>query len=116
MIAEDTLLEGAWYALEQAGKLMADKGKGFSYDSSKHIMWGEKEVDSLLGKLIVWDHSREAAINRMIRALNELRVEGLATTKPLHLALAADPEVRAGDFHTRWLEPWLEQNLHKLNS
>jgi acetyl-CoA carboxylase, biotin carboxylase subunit len=72
--------------------------------------------DSLLGKLIVWDSSREAAINRMIRALNELRVEGLATTKPLHLALAADPDVRAGAFHTRWLEPWLEQNLDKLNS
>jgi acetyl-CoA carboxylase, biotin carboxylase subunit len=72
--------------------------------------------DSLLGKLIVWDATREAAINRMIRALNELRIEGLATTKPLHLALAADPEVRAGTFHTRWLEPWLEQNLDKLNS
>lgn len=72
--------------------------------------------DSLLGKLIVWDTSREAAINRMIRALNELRIEGLATTKSLHLALAADPEVRAGAFHTRWLEPWLEQNLDKLNS
>ncbi len=72
--------------------------------------------DSLLGKLIVWDNSRKAAIERMIRALNELRVEGLATTKPLHLALAADPDVRAGNFHTRWLEPWLEQNLDKLNS
>jgi acetyl-CoA carboxylase, biotin carboxylase subunit len=72
--------------------------------------------DSLLGKLIVWDTTREAAINRMIRALNELHVEGLATTKPLHLALAADPDVCAGDFHTRWLEPWLEQNLEKLNS
>ena len=72
--------------------------------------------DSLLGKLIVWDTTREAAINRMIRALNELRVEGLATTKPLHLALAADPDVRAGAFHTRWLEPWLEHNLDKLIS
>jgi acetyl-CoA carboxylase, biotin carboxylase subunit len=72
--------------------------------------------DSLLGKLIVWDRTREAAIDRIIRALNELRVEGLATTKPLHLALAADAEVRAGAFHTRWLEPWLEQNLDKLNS
>ena len=72
--------------------------------------------DSLLGKLIVWDNSRDAAINRMIRALHELRVEGLATTKPLHLALAADAEVRAGAFHTRWLEPWLETNLDKLKS
>jgi acetyl-CoA carboxylase, biotin carboxylase subunit len=30
------------------------------------------------------------------------------TTAALHLALATDPEIRAGDFHTRWLESWLE--------
>ncbi len=72
--------------------------------------------DSLLGKLIVWDETRQAAINRMARALDELEVGGLKTTKPLHQLLAADPQVRAGQFHTRWLEPWLEQNAHKLSS
>ena len=72
--------------------------------------------DSLLGKLIVWDESRDAAINRMARALAELEVGGLNTTKPLHQLLAADPEVRAAQFHTRWLEPWLEHNGHRLNS
>lgn len=70
--------------------------------------------DSLLGKLIVWDETREAAITRMARALSELEVGGLATTKPLHQALARDPGVRAGLFHTRWLEPWLEKNADKL--
>ena len=29
--------------------------------------------------------------------------------------LAADPAVAKADFHTRWLEPWLEANAHKLN-
>jgi acetyl-CoA carboxylase biotin carboxylase subunit len=72
--------------------------------------------DSLLGKLIVWDESREAAIARMSRALAELEVGGLNTTKPLHQLLAADPSVAKADFHTRWLEPWLEANAHKLNS
>ncbi len=72
--------------------------------------------DSLLGKLIVWDETREAAINRMIRALDELDVGGLKTTKPLHQLLATDGNVRAADFHTRWLEPWLEANAHKLIS
>jgi acetyl-CoA carboxylase biotin carboxylase subunit len=72
--------------------------------------------DSLLGKLIVWDETRERAITRMARALDELAVEGLSTTKPLHQLLARDPSVRAADFHTRWLEPWLEANAHKLNS
>jgi acetyl-CoA carboxylase, biotin carboxylase subunit len=64
--------------------------------------------DSLLGKLIVWDVTREAAIKRLVRALGELKVEGVPTTATLHLALATDPDVRAGHFHTRWLESWLE--------
>jgi acetyl-CoA carboxylase biotin carboxylase subunit len=72
--------------------------------------------DSLLGKLIVWDETRDAAITRMARALAELDVGGLNTTKPLHELLAADPSVRAADFHTRWLEPWLERNAARLNS
>ena len=70
--------------------------------------------DSLLGKLIVWDETRAAAITRMARALGELEVGGLPTTKPLHQALARDAGVQAGQFHTRWLEPWLEQNADKL--
>ena len=72
--------------------------------------------DSLLGKLVVWDESRPAAIARLKRALHELQMGGLKTTKPLHLALADDAGVQAGDFHTRWLEPWLEQNADKLTA
>ena len=72
--------------------------------------------DSLLGKLIVWDDTRHAAIARMSRALGELEVGGLKTTKPLHQLLASDATVRAAQFHTRWLEPWLEANAHRLNS
>jgi acetyl-CoA carboxylase biotin carboxylase subunit len=70
--------------------------------------------DSLLGKLIVWDETRERAIDRMKRALGELDIGGLKTTKPLHLLLADDAAVRQGQFHTRWLEPWLEANATKL--
>jgi acetyl-CoA carboxylase biotin carboxylase subunit len=70
--------------------------------------------DSLLGKLIVWDETRAQAIARMARALGELEVGGLPTTKPLHQALARDAEVQAGKFHTRWLEPWLDQNADRL--
>ncbi len=72
--------------------------------------------DSLLGKLIVWDETRAAAIDRMKRALGELEVGGLKTTQPLHVLLADDASVRSGDFHTRWLEPWLEKNAHRLSS
>ena len=70
--------------------------------------------DSLLAKLIVWDEDRASALARMTRALDELQVDGLPTTKPLHQALALDADVQAGAFHTQWLEPWLELNLDKL--
>ena len=63
--------------------------------------------DSLLGKLVVWDETREAALARLRRALAELRIDGLVTTAPLHAALARDPAVLAGEVHTRWLEAWL---------
>src|SRR5439155_10788297 len=41
--------------------------------------------DSLLAKLIVWDETRDAAIGRGIRALGELEVEGLPTTREVAL-------------------------------
>jgi acetyl-CoA carboxylase biotin carboxylase subunit len=72
--------------------------------------------DSLLGKLIVWDETRDDAIARLKRALRELDIGGLKTTKPLHQLLADDPQVREGNFHTRWLEPWLEANASRLSS
>ncbi len=70
--------------------------------------------DSLLGKLIVHDETREAAIERLHRALMEFDVGALKTTKPLFLVLARDGSVRSGAFHTRWLEQWLEVNASRL--
>ncbi len=64
--------------------------------------------DSLLGKLIVWDETRGEAIARLTRALGELEIVGISTTKSLHQALARDPDVAIAAFHTRWLEGWLE--------
>jgi acetyl-CoA carboxylase biotin carboxylase subunit len=70
--------------------------------------------DSLLGKLIVHDEDRPSAIARMARALGELEIRGVPTTRALHLALAADPDVAAGRFDTTWLERWLETNADTL--
>ncbi|MBW8448201.1 MAG: acetyl-CoA carboxylase biotin carboxylase subunit [Arenimonas sp.] len=67
--------------------------------------------DSLLGKLIVWGETRDACIARLAEALDNLEIRGLATTIPLHQALAADPSVASGDVHTRFLEPWLETDF-----
>lgn len=63
--------------------------------------------DSLLGKLVVHAPTRDAAIDLLISALDQLEIGGIKTTKALHLALARDTAVRADDIHTQWLEPWL---------
>jgi acetyl-CoA carboxylase biotin carboxylase subunit len=60
--------------------------------------------DSLIGKLMVWDSNREQTIARGRRALEELRIEGIKTTTPLHLQLLDDDNVRSGEFHTEYLE------------
>ncbi|WP_133645556.1 acetyl-CoA carboxylase biotin carboxylase subunit [Paraburkholderia flava] len=63
--------------------------------------------DSLLAKLIVLDESRPAALARLERALRELHIGGVKTTAPLHRALVADEDVRAGRYHTSFLEAWM---------
>jgi len=63
--------------------------------------------DSLIAKLLVWAPTRDQALRRGRRALEELRIEGVATTIPLHLRLVEDERVAAGDFHTGYLEQLL---------
>jgi acetyl-CoA carboxylase biotin carboxylase subunit len=65
--------------------------------------------DSLLGKLIVWDETRERALARLRGALGELEVEGIPTTIPLHRWLAGHPDVARYAVHTGWLEALLAE-------
>ncbi|MCL6593118.1 MAG: acetyl-CoA carboxylase biotin carboxylase subunit, partial [Alicyclobacillus sp.] len=60
--------------------------------------------DSLLAKLIVWAPTRMQAIDRMLRALSEFRVDGVKTTIPFHQKVMRNPRFRAGDVTTRFLE------------
>jgi acetyl-CoA/propionyl-CoA carboxylase, biotin carboxylase, biotin carboxyl carrier protein len=60
--------------------------------------------DNLMAKLIVWGSDRTAAINRGRRALNEFKVQGVATTIPAHLAVLDHPDFIAGEHHTKWME------------
>lgn len=64
--------------------------------------------DSLIGKLIVWGHTREGAILRLRRALGEMVISGIETTKPLHEALLDNEDFKTGDYNIHWLENWLE--------
>ncbi len=63
--------------------------------------------DSMIGKLIVSGRSRNGAIMRLKRALEEMVIDGVKTSIPLHQALLEDPEFQSGDYTIKWLEEWL---------
>jgi acetyl-CoA carboxylase biotin carboxylase subunit len=99
------------------GALRVPGGPGVRFDSMLYPGYQVPPFyDSLLAKLIVHAETREAAITRLQRALSELRIEGMKTTKPLFQALASDPAVQAGAVHTRWLEGWLTENASRLGA
>ena len=65
--------------------------------------------DSLIAKLIVHGKDRAEAMHRMQRALDMFVVEGIHTTIPLHRRILADPEFRAGNFDTKFMERFFER-------
>jgi acetyl-CoA carboxylase biotin carboxylase subunit len=73
--------------------------------------------DPLLCKIVVWDRDRERAIARMQRALQELTVSGVTTTRELHLLVLGTREFHAGHLHTRILEhEWLPRFREEAKS
>lgn len=80
-------------------------GHGVRVDS--HIYAGytiPPHYDSMIAKLIVSAQTREECILKMERALSEFTIEGIKTTIPLHLKLMKDPDFRAGNFTTKFME------------
>ncbi len=63
--------------------------------------------DSLIGKLIVHGRTRNEAIMRLRRALDEFVVDGVKTTLPLFQRLIEEPEIISGDYDIHWLEKYL---------
>jgi len=63
--------------------------------------------DSLIAKLVVRGKDRAEAVSRMSRALEMFIVQGIHTTIPLHRRILADPEFRAGDVDTGFIERFL---------
>jgi acetyl-CoA carboxylase biotin carboxylase subunit len=59
--------------------------------------------DSMISKLIVVAQTREEAIKKMKRALDEYIIEGIKTTIPFHQKLMEDPKFNAGDFTTDFM-------------
>jgi acetyl-CoA carboxylase biotin carboxylase subunit len=66
--------------------------------------------DSLVAKLVVHGNTREQALARLRRALDEFVIDGLTTTLPLHRLIAADPDFVNGDYSIHWLEGFVERS------
>lgn len=80
-------------------------GHGVRVDS--HVYAGytiPPNYDSMIAKLIVTAQTREEAIVRMKRALEEFVIEGIKTTIPFHIKLMQDEKFKSGKFTTAFME------------
>jgi acetyl-CoA/propionyl-CoA carboxylase, biotin carboxylase, biotin carboxyl carrier protein len=62
------------------------------------------DYDSMIAKLVVWGEDRERARRRMLRALQEYRIEGVPSTIPFHRWVLETDEFREGRHHTKFVE------------
>jgi acetyl-CoA carboxylase biotin carboxylase subunit len=103
--------------MPSAGKIdfyLPSGGLGVRVDSAVYQGYSiPPHYDSMIAKLIVWAKTREEAIARMKRALNEFTVEGVYTTIPFHLKLLQHNRFVNGDFDIKFLE---EHDVNDPNS
>ncbi|HEX5615598.1 MAG TPA: acetyl-CoA carboxylase biotin carboxylase subunit [Acidimicrobiia bacterium] len=67
--------------------------------------------DNLVGKLVVHAATRDRAIARMVRALEEFEIDGVRSTTPAHLALLQHPDFAAVRHSTKWVEDEVDHAL-----
>jgi len=99
--------DGFLPSLGRVEEVLEPGGPGVRVDSS--LIPGllvTRHYDPLLAKVITWGPSRETALARMRRALEEMAVAGIATTIPFHLWALADPEFLAGRHTTGFIARW----------
>jgi acetyl-CoA carboxylase biotin carboxylase subunit len=80
---------------------------GFGVRVDSHVYSGYRvppTYDSLLAKLVVWGETRDEAIARGHRALDEFIVTGIATTIPFHLQVLENPAFKRGEVYTDFVE------------
>jgi acetyl-CoA carboxylase biotin carboxylase subunit len=80
-------------------------GHGIRLDT--HVYSGyviPPHYDSMIAKLITTAQTREGAISKMKRALEEFVIEGVKTTIPFHLKLMNNPAYIKGDYTTKFME------------
>ncbi|HBK83139.1 MAG TPA: acetyl-CoA carboxylase biotin carboxylase subunit [Flavobacterium sp.] len=69
--------------------------------------------DSMIAKLITTAQTREEAISKMKRALDEFVIEGVKTTIPFHRQLMDDPEYVAGNYTTKFMESFVMNDMQE---
>ncbi len=87
--------------------LHAPGGHGVRLDT--HVYAGYSippNYDSMIAKLITTAQTREEAINKMKRALDEFVIEGIKTTIPFHRQLMDHPDYVAGNYTTAFMNEW----------
>ena len=86
------------------GRWVPPSGPGVRVDAA--VEAGERvpaDYDPMIAKLMVVDHTRDAAIDRLARSLDEWEVSGIQTTLPFHRFAAAHPAFRAARLSTDWV-------------
>ena len=92
--------------------LHAPGGHGVRLDT--HVYAGYSippNYDSMIAKLITTAQTREEAINKMKRALDEFVIEGIKTTIPFHRQLMDHPDYVAGNYTTKFMEDFVMKPL-----
>ena len=90
--------------------LHAPGGHGIRLDT--HVYAGyiiPPNYDSMIAKLITTAQTREEAIAKMKRALEEFVIEGIKTTIPFHLQLMNDPDYLTGNYTTAFMDSFVMQ-------
>jgi acetyl-CoA carboxylase biotin carboxylase subunit len=88
---------------------IAPGGIGIRVDSAVYTGYTiPPYYDSMVSKVIAWGRTREEAISRMKRALDEFVIDGVKTTIPFHTKLMDNETFRKGNFNTKFLE------IHKI--
>src|SRR5271169_4300695 len=89
----------------QITRLISPSGPGIRRDSGMYEGWTvPMEYDPLLAKLVGYAETRDQAIDRLLRALHEYFVGGIKTNISLFRRILKDPDFRAGNIHTGFLE------------
>jgi acetyl/propionyl-CoA carboxylase alpha subunit len=89
----------------RVGRWVMASGPGVRVDTA--IEAGDRipaDYDNLIAKLMVHAPDRDAAIDRLQRALGETEIGGVQTTLPFHRAVAASAAFRSGELSTGWVD------------